>query len=504
MKSFQPWKKKEKGRGATRREKPAKPSDELRIAVTFRRRDGAVGPTKMGTRMSAGMVGDFLPPAQTMMQARKLLEKMGFEVTAAGKLSLSVRCPRTRFEKTFKTKLEKFSVDTAQGYMFSDFYIPPDGAPWGMPAELDELIDDAYIQWPHIYMNQRFEAGEPSPLAPKVEDHYLSPSEVVTLLNVDPVHRAGITGKGIHVAMIDSGFAHSHQYFEEKGYDSTAVLAPGATHRDRDGNGHGTGESANLLAVAPNATFIGIKLDNESDPTSGASILEGFQEARQHNPQIISVSLGFDLRNRLTGLPLDFLPNNLAALEAEVQAAVADGIVVVFSAGNGHIAFPGMMPEVISAGGVYIDENGSMRASDYASAFRSRIYTGRLVPDFCGLVGLLPRADYIMLPIPAGCEIDGDNSAFDGTSATDGWGRFSGTSAAAPQLAGVCALLLERDPTLTPDDVKAILRRSTRDVVQGSANPASNPGGNALRAGPGTDSATGTGLVDAFAALQQV
>jgi len=60
--------------------------------------------------------------------------------------------------------------------------------------------------------------------------------------------------------------------------------------------------------------------------------------------------------------------------------------------------FLGMMPEVVSAGGVYIDENGEMQASDYASAFTSRIYSGRNVPDFCGLVGLLPHANYIMLP----------------------------------------------------------------------------------------------------------
>lgn len=504
MKSFQKWEKVKKSRASMRVKKSTKPSDKLRIAVTFKRRDSAFGPTKMETRMSTGMVRDFFPSPQTIMQSRELLEKMGFEVTTVGKLTLSVRCQRSLFVKTFKTTLEKFLVDTAQGFATSDFYYPPDGASWNMPAELENLIDDAYIQWPYIYMNQRFDTGEPSPLAPKVKDYYLNPIEVVTLLNVDPVHRAGITGAGVHVAMIDSGFAHNHQYFEEKDYDSTTVLAPGATHRDRDGNGHGTGESANLLAVAPNVTFIGIKLDNESNPASGASILEGFQEARQHNPQIISVSLGFDLRNLLTGLPLNFLPNNLAALEAEILAAVADGIIVVFSAGNGHIAFPGMMPEVISAGGVFIDKDGSMRASDYASAFRSQIYTGRLVPDFCGLVGLRPNADYIMLPIPAGCEIDHENSAFDGTSATDGWGRFSGTSAAAPQLAGICALLLERDPNLTPNDVKAILRRSARDVVQGSANPASNPGGNGLPAGSGTDSATGAGFVDAFAALKQV
>jgi subtilisin family serine protease len=237
----------------------------------------------------------------------------------------------------------------------------------------------------------------------------------------------------------------------------------------------------------------------------------GFQQAIQHKPQVISVSLGYDLVEsdpttgaRLSDKHLTTLPRNLVALEAEIQAAVAAGTVVVFSAGNGHVSFPGMMPEVISAGGVFIDAQGHMQASDYASAFQSRIYSGRQVPDFCGLVGMLPNADYIMLPIPSGCEIDQENSTHDETTATDAWGVFSGTSAAAPQLAGVCALLLEKNPGLSPSDIKSVLRRTSRDVLVGHANPASNKGDPPLQAGAGDDGATGAGLVDAFAAWQQV
>jgi subtilisin family serine protease len=80
---------------------------------------------------------------------------------------------------------------------------------------------------------------------------------------------------------------------------------------------------------------------------------------------------------------------------------------------------------------------------------------------------------------------------------------FSGTSAAAPQLAAVCALLLEKNTALTPSDIKSILRRTCRDVLTGHANPASNNEDPPLQAGPGDDGATGAGLVDAFAAFQQ-
>ena len=171
------------------------------------------------------------------------------------------------------------------------------------------------------------------------------------------------------------------------------------------------------------------------------------------------------------------------------------------SAGNGHVAFPGMMRSVISAGGVFIDQAGEMWASDYASSFTSHIYPGRSVPDACGLVGMSPGARYIMLPIPPRCEIDAQGSPADGTAKNDDWATFSGTSAAAPQIAGVCALLLQKDPTLTPAQIKAILMSSARDVDQGAANPASNVG-VPRQATSGSDGATGGGLVDAFAALR--
>ena len=127
------------------------------------------------------------------------------------------------------------------------------------------------------------------------------------------------------------------------------MLAPSATSRTTDPGSHGTGESANIFAIAPKATFIGVKLGDDANPTGGASILEGFQEALKHKPHVISISMGYDLRipprSQITQLP-----NNLKGLEGEIQAAIASGIVVVFSAGNGHYSFPGSMPEVISAG----------------------------------------------------------------------------------------------------------------------------------------------------------
>lgn len=491
-----------------RSSKTSKPSTILKIGVTLPSPSDNVGPVRFRGRLTSSTVGHFIPDAVTMQSALSEFQLLGFSVTATGRLTASVRGERSLFEEVFGTRLSRFEVQPHTGSVpVNSFYFPKPGAPWKPQESLETLLDDAYIQWPHIYMNQLFPSTDPSPVPPQVNYHHLRvPGGLVSLLNVAKVHRQGITGRGVRVAMIDSGFNHGHAYFQRMGYNTSVVLASGATDSELDGNGHGTGESANLLAIAPDVHFIGVKLDNESNPAAGASVLEGFQEAIRHNPDIISVSLGFDLVDDSSAnrQHLNFLPNSLVVLEAEIEAAVSSGTTVVFSAGNGHVAFPGMMPDVVSAGGTYVNEDGSMQASDYASAFTSRIYAGRNVPDFCGLVGLAANnADYLMLPLQSGCEIDRDNSKHDGTSATDGWGVFSGTSASAPQLAGVCALLKQQNPNLTPAEIKQVLRLTALDVANGQANAASNEG-LPITAGPGPDSATGSGLVDAFAAWQQV
>ena len=112
-----------------------------------------------------------------------------------------------------------------------------------------------------------------------------------------------------------------------------------------------------------------------------------------------------------------------------------------------------------------------------------------------------------MLPVQSGCEMDRDRAVsprfLDGTRPDDGWIVVSGTSAAAPQIAGICALLKQKEPGLTPSEAKNVLERTARDVLTGHANPASNQG-LAVSAGPGANGAAGHGLVDAFAAWRQV
>jgi serine protease AprX len=135
-----------------------------------------------------------------------------------------------------------------------------------------------------------------------------------------------------------------------------------------------------------------------------------------------------------------------------------------------------------------------LEASSYASSFHSSLYPGRRIPDLCGLTGRSVTiaggryAPSLMLPVQPGSSLD---SITPSTGADDdGWGIFSGTSAACPQVAGVAALVLAADPNLTPAEVRDVLVRTARNVTTGSSAM-----GDA--AGPGSDDATGAGLVDA-------
>ncbi|WP_298865559.1 S8 family serine peptidase [uncultured Gimesia sp.] len=485
--------------------KPAKKSaysstdNKLSVEITLAPPAGSniLTPFSSIVRPTARNASQFHADSSQIDRALGALTKLGFDVLAVSSTSISVECTSQQFTEVFGTQLESSKMDTSTQATASaeTFLAPAKDAVWAPPIVLEGLVERAYIQPPFLYFE--------NPFPPSVDYHHIRvPGDLAFLTNAARVHREGITGKGVRVAMIDSGFYIQHPYYEGMGYNMSRMLGPGASNVEHDENGHGTAEAANILAIAPDITFIGVK--------TGNSLAASFKKTVELNPDIISISLGWDLRGA-DGLPLPSLPGFLSSLETEIADAVASGITVCISSGNGHIGFPGMHPDIVSAGGAYLDENMAVQASDYSSAFKSAIYPGRNVPDLSGLVGLKPHADYIMLPLEPGCSIDSDGSAHDGTNNNDGWAVISGTSAAAPQLAGVCALLKQQNPGLTPSDIRGVLKLTARDVQAGHANEVSNPvkiGGvlqhKEIFASSGPDGATGHGLVDAFAAWKQV
>jgi hypothetical protein len=127
------------------------------------------------------------------------------------------------------------------------------------------------------------------------------------------------------------------------------------------------------------------------------------------------------------------------------------------------------VPGVLAAGRVFLDQNGALHGSDYASGYKSPWFDHEIVPTVCGLVGMQPRAQYLMLPVQPACELDQSESIADvgeigdGTMGSDGWALFSGTSVAAP----AAALVLGAKPGLRAVQLIEALSKTAIDVVNG-------------------------------------
>jgi subtilisin family serine protease len=433
------------------------------------------------------------------------LDKMGFSILAESALGYSVAAPEAAYEEltggTLETREFLLNIDADYSMYVTHVDIVGDKQPKtlgvGMAKSMNLKVDGVVIERPRLY-----HAVFPSPIPPTSPKFHLRvPGDVGVALNAAPAHQSGHRGDGVLVAMPDSG-QYRHPFFTANGFNvrRTITVVPG-TSRSRDPVGHGTGESANIFAAAPGAVLQAIRASDSAGKLVGA--VAGFLQAKNLNPKprIITNSWGGDQRFPPLGPP----DESELAWAAEIQDAIEQGILVIFSAGNSQFSIEPQVPGVLAAGGVFLDAMGNLRASDYTSGYASPWFDNVNVPTVSGLVGMRPRAQYLMLPVPPACEIDQDESepdppvdpSSDGTLSNDGWALFSGTSAAAPQLAGVAALVLGAKPNLSPAQVIEAMTKTATDITTGSCHPRFN---NPATSGP--DLATGAGLVNAAAAVQ--
>ena len=211
------------------------------------------------------------------------------------------------------------------------------------------------------------------------------------------------------------------------------MAAVGATNQDEVG--HGTGIASNLLAVAPDSDFLFVKMFDGANWAARA----GFVLAVNNGARIITNSWG---------------QGHDPLLEADIIDAVNNGVTVVFACGNGGaVGWPACMDEVISVGGAYPRQDGSWEASSYASSGVNALVPGRQCPDLSAIVGHSPNGIFIMMPTQAGATFDGSfgGGVFpngDETGVADGWLCASGTSSAAPMVAGAATLMLEAKTNL--------------------------------------------------------
>lgn len=293
---------------------------------------------------------------------------------------------------------------------------------------------------------------------------------------------AKVTGKGIDVAVIDTGVAPvaglSAPGKVLNGPDlSFESQDPGT--RYLDGYGHGTHMSAiiagrdsavsagnendddHFVGVAPDARIVNVKVgtaDGAADVSQVIAAIDWVVQNRRANGlniRVLNLSYGTQSTQ----------PYTVDPLAHAVENAWRHGIVVVAAAGNDGTAagltMPAADPYVIAVGAV--DHVGTDKLKDdTATTFSNGGNTTRR-PDL-----LAPGKSVVSLRVPGSYA---DRGHPEGLVTGDRERRFfrgSGTSQATAMVSGAAALLLQQRPTLTPDQVKYLLR-STADRLIGTS-----------------------------------
>ena len=265
--------------------------------------------------------------------------------------------------------------------------------------------------------------------------------------------RSGVTGKGIGVALLDTGVS---QHPDLAGrIVASADLTTEGTFSDSYGHGtsmagivagDGNASDERYIGIAPRSNLVSVKVAGADGSTTLGQVLYGLQ-------LIDSSKSRYNIRVVLMALagPATSGPDPLVLA---VERLWADGLVVVTAAGNsgpgpGSIASPGVDPYVITVGA--IDESGTPEVGDdFVAEWSARgpSVFGLQKPDF-----VAPGTSIVSLRAP-GSTID---TAFPNARIEDAYFRGSGTSMSAAVTAGAAALLLQAEPRLTPDAIKGWL-----------------------------------------------
>ena len=297
----------------------------------------------------------------------------------------------------------------------------------------------------------------------------------------DKLWQRGITGRGVGVAVIDTGIAGDLPDFQDAAgiahrrqrrhlagrHDGRRRLRPRHARR-----GHHRRQLAQppghdpfygkYLGIAPEANLVAIKAADEAGNSTILDVINGIAFVVEHssdfNIRVLNLSLSTDTPQSYKTDPLD----------AAVEYAWQKGIVVVAASGNRGAAAdavqyaPANDPYVISVGGV--DETGNYgkgKRADWSSTGRTQ--DGLAKPEV-----MAPGAHIVSVLAPGSAfETLCPNCAIGGA-----YFKAGGTSMAAPVVAGAAALLLQARPTLTPDQVKALLMGTDKPISGGDTAPA--------------------------------
>ncbi len=265
------------------------------------------------------------------------------------------------------------------------------------------------------------------------------------------------TGSGITVAILDSGIV-PHVDFDDR-IVAFADFVSGKTI-PYDDNGHGT-HIAGILGgsgkrskgkyagIAPECRFVVGKVLNRRGNGNLADILKGIRWCIQHRAMY-----GIRIINISVGMMKDAMPEMEEKLNRLVEEAWEQGMVVVCAAGNngpdpGSVTIPGNVKTVITVGAA--DE------MIFPMPGKNPAVSVRPQEHHSGYSGRGPTKECIVKP-----EILAPGTEITSCYGHNGYTKKTGTSMAVPVVSGAVALMLQKDPAMTPVEVK--LRLYERSV----------------------------------------
>ena len=310
--------------------------------------------------------------------------------------------------------------------------------------------------------------------------NYGSSFTQLSLSNIPQVHDLGYTGKGVTICLMDAGFDNlQHEVFSNMNivaqWDFVNSDSVVANQNDMGEGSHGTAtlsiiggyKEGQLIGPAFGANYLLAKTENTDSetPIEEDNWIAALEWADSIGVDVTSTSLGYlTYDSPYTSYTWENMDGNTASITIAADLAVKKGIVVVNSAGNegfnsthNTLGAPADGDSVISV--------GSVSSNGVRSYFSSVGPTadGQIKPDVMAM---------------------GSND-YHASSVGNSYSFGSGTSYSCPIVAGVCALLLEKNPKLTPMEVLQTLKST--------ASQSSNP-----------DNLYGWGIINAYAALNSI
>ncbi|MBN1845433.1 MAG: S8 family serine peptidase [Sedimentisphaerales bacterium] len=284
-------------------------------------------------------------------------------------------------------------------------------------------------------------------------------------IHADYAWNNAITGQGVTICVVDTGVDYNHPDLQNKvvaQYDFTSDVADAM-----DDNGHGTHCAGIIASTGPvyrgvsyDVSLMAAKVLDFQGSGFASDVILGIQWAVAQGADVISLSLG-------EGQYADTC--DLNDMAQAVNEAVAAGVVVVCASGNDEnhnaLVAPACASQAIAVGAV--DKN-----DHYASYTNGGAELDLVAPGGDGYTGgtnfpeIISTYSTAVANDPLYCLYYLLDECYDPLFVVDGtrYIRAVGTSMATPHVAGAAALLLEKNPYLSPAQIRSVLQDNADDL----------------------------------------